>query len=151
MREVEVHCQRLTVEEIQSNFSPSFSIVFSVVVDLMVPLQPHTDRYHFSFLSKTLERAISKQPHLGEHPDCNTHLKMSLGTWTTADHLKLNLNKTKLLLMPGKECPHMVTVKDIAVSPSPTARNLVRYLTIILQICPLQHPQDPALPHEGSS
>ena len=36
-------------------------------------------------------------------------------------------NKTELLLIPGKDCPHMdllVTVKNITVSPSPTARNL---------------------------
>uniref|UniRef100_A0A8C5BX13 Reverse transcriptase domain-containing protein n=1 Tax=Gadus morhua TaxID=8049 RepID=A0A8C5BX13_GADMO len=48
-------------------------------------------------------------------------------TWTTAHHLGLNLNKIELLLIPGKDCPHMdllVTVENITVSPSPTARNL---------------------------
>lgn len=47
--------------------------------------------------------------------------------WTTANHLKLNLDKTELLFMPGKDCPKMdllVTIEDIEVSPSPTARNL---------------------------
>ncbi|KAK0140791.1 hypothetical protein N1851_022218 [Merluccius polli] len=46
--------------------------------------------------------------------------------WTTAHHLKLNLHKTELLFMLGKDCPHMdlqVTVEGIAVSPSPTVRN----------------------------
>ena len=46
--------------------------------------------------------------------------------WTTAHRLKLNLHKTELLFMLGKDCPHMdlqVTVEGIAVSPSPTARN----------------------------
>ena len=41
--------------------------------------------------------------------------------------LKLNLEQTELLLVPGKDCPHMdllVTVEDIAVCPSATARNL---------------------------
>jgi len=50
-----------------------------------------------------------------------------VSTWTTAHHLRLNLNKTELLLIPGKDCPHMdllVTVENITVSPSPTARNL---------------------------
>jgi len=44
----------------------------------------------------------------------------------SANHLKLNLDKTELLL-PGKDCPQMnllVTIEDIEVSPSPTARNL---------------------------
>ncbi|KAK0147645.1 hypothetical protein N1851_012893 [Merluccius polli] len=76
----------------------------------------------------------------------------------TAHHLKLN--KTELLFMPRKDCPHMdllVTVKDIAVCPSPTAGNLVvldNHLCCtanIPVICSLQHPQNPALPHEGSS
>ena len=50
-----------------------------------------------------------------------------VSTWTTAHHLRLNLNKTELLLIPGKDSPHMdllVTVENITVSPSPTARNL---------------------------
>jgi len=43
------------------------------------------------------------------------------------NHLKLNLDKTEILFIPGKDCPQMdllVTIKDIEVSP-----------------------QDPALPH----
>jgi len=45
----------------------------------------------------------------------------------TANHLKLNLDKTELLFIPGKDCPQMdllVTIKDFEVSPAPTARNL---------------------------
>ena len=39
-----------------------------------------------------------------------THISECLAdvsTWTTARHLRLNLNKIELLLMPGKDCPHM--------------------------------------------
>ena len=42
-------------------------------------------------------------------------------------HLKLNLHKTELLFILGKDCPHMdlsVTVEDITVSPSSTTTNL---------------------------
>ena len=44
-----------------------------------------------------------------------------------AGHLKLNLSKTELLFIPGKDCPHMdlsVTVEDVMVSPSSTAKNV---------------------------
>ena len=50
-----------------------------------------------------------------------------VSTWTTAHHLRLNLNKTELLLIPGKDGPHMdllVIIENITVSLSPTARNL---------------------------
>ena len=47
-----------------------------------------------------------------------------VSTWTTIHHLKLNLNKTELLPMPGEDMDLLVTVENIAVSPSPTARNL---------------------------
>ena len=39
---------------------------------------------------------------------------------STAHHLKLNLSKTELLFIPGKDCSHMdlsVTVEDVTVSP----------------------------------
>lgn len=83
-------------------------------------------------------------------------------------HLKHNLAKTERHFMPGKDCQHMdllVIVEDFAISPSPTARNLGMGLdnqlcctasitTVILagivQICSLEHLQDPADPHEGS-
>ena len=86
-----------------------------------------------------------------------------VSTWTIAHHLRLNLNKTELLLIPGKDSPHMdllVTVENITVSPSPTARIIGQSVMLhrkhhcggpILQICTLQHPQNPALPHKGSS
>ena len=50
-----------------------------------------------------------------------------ISTRTSAHHLKLNLNKTELLFLLGKDCPHMdllVTVEDAVVGPSPTVRNL---------------------------
>jgi len=40
----------------------------------------------------------------------------------TANHLKLNLDKTELLFMPGKDCPQMdllVTIEDIEVITRP--------------------------------
>ena len=58
-----------------------------------------------------------------------THISKCLtdvSKWTTANHLKLNLNTAELLFMPGKNCPQLdllVTIEDIKVSPSPTARN----------------------------
>ena len=45
---------------------------------------------------------------------------------TTPNHLKLNLHKTELLFIPGKDCPFMdlsVTIEDITVSPSSTSGN----------------------------
>ena len=69
-----------------------------------------------------------------------------ISTWTPARHLKLNLNKTELLFLPGKDCPHMdllVTVEDAVVGPSPTARNLGVILAA-QQICSLHLP-DPTL------
>jgi len=45
----------------------------------------------------------------------------------TANHLKLNLDKTELLFIPGKDLPSdgpTFTIEDIKVSPAPTARNL---------------------------
>ena len=57
---------------------------------------------------------------------CISECMADVSTWTTAHHLRFNLNKTELL-MPGKDCPHiklLVTVENITVSPSPTARNL---------------------------
>jgi len=45
----------------------------------------------------------------------------------TANYLKLNLDKTELLFIPGKDCPQMdllVIIEDINVSPAPTARKL---------------------------
>ena len=44
-------------------------------------------------------------------------------------------NKTELLLIPGKDCPHMdllVNVENMTVSPSTTARNLGVVLDIQL-------------------
>ena len=42
-------------------------------------------------------------------------------------HLKLNLDKTELLFLPGKGCPHRdlsITIDNTVVSPSQSARNL---------------------------
>ena len=56
-----------------------------------------------------------------QQPRCDMYL------WMFAHHLKLSLSKTGLFFIPGKDCPHMdlsVTVEDVTVSPSLTARNL---------------------------
>ena len=58
---------------------------------------------------------------------CISECLADISTWTSAHHLKLNLNKSELLFLPRKDCPHMdllVTVEDAVVIPSPTARNL---------------------------
>ncbi|XP_030285351.1 uncharacterized protein LOC115588717 [Sparus aurata] len=50
-----------------------------------------------------------------------------ISSWTAAHHLKLNLSKTELLFIPGKDCPRMdlsFTVEDVTVSPLSMARNL---------------------------
>ena len=50
-----------------------------------------------------------------------------VSAWTAAHHPKLNLSKTELLFIPGKDCPHMdlsSTVEDVMVSPSSVGRNL---------------------------
>jgi len=74
---------------------------------------------------------------------------------------RLNLDKTELLFMPGKDCPQMdllVTIEDIDVSPSPIGRNFGVVLdtqlgcdaniTSVARSCSLQRPPDPALPHK---
>ena len=45
-----------------------------------------------------------------------------ISAWTAVHHLKLNLSRTELFLIPGKDCHRIV--KNITVTPSPTARNL---------------------------
>ncbi|KAK0143477.1 hypothetical protein N1851_018389 [Merluccius polli] len=63
----------------------------------------------------------------------------------TAHHLKLNLDKTELLFVPGKDCLHMdllVTVKDIvsaydreeqwSVGEMIRTRTCIRYKTMVL-------------------
>ncbi|XP_068569107.1 uncharacterized protein [Cebidichthys violaceus] len=45
----------------------------------------------------------------------------------TTHHLKLNLDKTELLFLPGKGCPHRdlsITIDDTVVTPTRTERNL---------------------------
>jgi len=77
--------------------------------DPTVPLLPLSDTQIATHISKCLAD-ISKE--------------------TTANHLKLNLDKTELFFMPGKDCPQMdllVTTEDIEVSPAPTAGTLAWY------------------------
>jgi hypothetical protein len=53
-----------------------------------------------------------------------------------AHHLKLNLDKTELLFLPGKACPLQylsITVDNSTVSPSQSAKNLGVALNMI---CP---------------
>ncbi|KAK5934816.1 hypothetical protein CgunFtcFv8_020238 [Champsocephalus gunnari] len=45
----------------------------------------------------------------------------------SAHHLKLNLDKTELLFLPGKDCPTLdltINIGTSVVSPTQTARNL---------------------------
>ena len=56
-----------------------------------------------------------------------TECLADISAWIAAHHLKLNLSKTDLLFILGNDCPRMdlsVTVKDVTVSPSLSARNL---------------------------
>ena len=91
---------------------------------------PHLFSY---FLLTDIRTHAHSHTYRETHPDNTlmaTHIsecRSDISTWTTAHHLKLNPNETELLLMPGKDRPHMdllVTVEKITVSPSPTARNL---------------------------
>jgi len=82
---------------------------------------------------------------------------MHISKWTIANHLKLSLNKTELLFMPGKYCPQMdllVTFEDPFTDCKEhwygTGRSAVlqrqHHLSgPTLYNCSLQHPQDPAL------
>ncbi|XP_075968214.1 uncharacterized protein LOC142971545 [Anarhichas minor] len=50
-----------------------------------------------------------------------------ISKWMTTHHLKLNLDKTELLFLPGNGCPHRdlsITIDDTVVTPTRTARNL---------------------------
>ena len=50
-----------------------------------------------------------------------------ISEWMATHHLKLNLDKTELLFLPGKGCPHRdlaITIEDNVVTPTRTARNL---------------------------
>ncbi|KAK0150129.1 hypothetical protein N1851_009106 [Merluccius polli] len=58
---------------------------------------------------------------------CISECLADISTWTTVHHLKLNLDKTELLFVPGKDCPHMLQCRHPRSGP-------------ILQIRSLQHP-----------
>ena len=50
-----------------------------------------------------------------------------IGEWMSAHHLKLNLGKTELLFLPGKDCPLTdlsISIDNTTVLPSQTAKNL---------------------------
>ncbi|KAM9441648.1 uncharacterized protein ACWYII_014029 [Salvelinus alpinus] len=50
-----------------------------------------------------------------------------ISVWMTDHHLKLNLGKTELLFLPGKDCPFhdlAITVDNSIVSSSQSAKNL---------------------------
>ena len=50
-----------------------------------------------------------------------------ISVWMTDHHLKLNLGKTELLFLPGKDCPFhdlAITVENSLVSSSQSAKNL---------------------------
>jgi len=72
--------------------------------------------------------------------------------WTTANHIKLNIDKTQLLFMLGKYCPQMdllVAIEDIKVSPLLIARNFG--MALDNQLCCNSKHHNPALPHMWSS
>ena len=93
----------------------------------------------------------SSNTHIAKHiSECLA----GISAWTAAHYLRLNLDKNEILFITGKDCPYIdlsVTVEDVIVSPSSTARNLDvilnnGLLSPILKFFPLQHPQDPACP-----
>ena len=50
-----------------------------------------------------------------------------INSWMSLHHLKLNLGKTELLFIPGKNCPHTdisITMENATVLPSVTAKSL---------------------------
>ena len=52
---------------------------------------------------------------------------IDISEWMATHHLKLNLDKTELVFLPGKGCPHRdlsITIENTVVSPTQSARNL---------------------------
>ncbi|KAI7908531.1 reverse transcriptase, partial [Pyricularia oryzae] len=50
-----------------------------------------------------------------------------ISEWMATHHLKLNLDKTELMFLPGKGCPHRdlaITIDNTVVTPTRTVRNL---------------------------
>ena len=50
-----------------------------------------------------------------------------ISKWMASHHLKLNLDKTELLFIPGKRCPHRdlsITIENTVVTTTPTVRIL---------------------------
>ena len=94
-----------------------------------------------------------------------THISECLAdvsTWTTDHLLRLNLNKTELLLMPGNlptgHCweRHYISFFNCQKPWCGTGQSVMLHRKHhrggqILQTCTLQHQQDPALPHWESS
>ena len=82
---------------------------------------------------------------------CISECLADISAWT-AEH-QLNLSKTELLLIPGKDCPRMdlsVIVEDVTVSPL-MARNLGIILSNRLSLL-LRSPADlPSTISSGSS
>ena len=87
---------------------------------------------------------------------CITECLVDISAWSTVHHRKLILSKTELLLILGKDCPHMdlsVSAKDITVSPSlmtecPSPWTLLQWPNPAdLQSTTSQ--QDPVFPRKG--
>ena len=89
-----------------------------------------------------------------------------ISTWTAANHLKLNLSKTELLFNLGKTALHgpvnqcrgchgiaFISGKESGHNPQQQTVLHPQYHCCgpILQICPLQHPQDLVFPHKRHS
>ena len=50
-----------------------------------------------------------------------------ISTWMTAHHLKLNLDKTKLLFILGKDCPHMDLLQRFSIGEARETRRKKTY------------------------